>query len=225
MKTIQLKNGEHLSIHQLLANDLPIIMQLQEEVIQSLDDKRSLQPLSEEEFMTILNGNGLMIGAFHHERLIAFRAMLYPKVDEAEHLAADAGIPQHEWSLVSYSEISTVHPSYRGQSLQKKMGYILFELVDQHMYRYVCATVAPFNIPSLLDKFAQQMYIVALKEKYNGLLRYILCRDFTFSGENGEEQCVVRMDHIIQQQQLLDEGWRGVGIYEEQGQWYVRYCK
>lgn len=225
MKTLQLKNGEQVAIRQLNLDDIPILQALQEEVIQALEDQASLQPLSAEEFMFMLKGNGLMIGAFHHERLIAFRAMLQPQTDEEEHLAADARIPLAEWSSVMYSEITTVHPSYRGHSLQKRLGRIVFDLIDQQRYRYVCATVAPFNIPSLMDKFAQQMRIVALKEKYNGLLRYILYRDLYHSEDCETERFTVRMDDIEQQQQLLEEGWYGADIYMEDEQWFVCYYK
>ena len=45
---------------------------------------------------------------------------------------------------------------------------------EDSKYDYVCCTVAPFNIPSLKDKFAQGMAIAALKEKYGGSLRYVL---------------------------------------------------
>ena len=47
--------------------------------------------------------------------------------------------------------------------LQKKME-------NTTMFR----TVAPFNIPSLKDKFAQGMEVAALKEKYSGSMRYVL---------------------------------------------------
>ena len=39
------------------------------------------------------------------------------------------------------------------------------ERLKKDDYKYVCATVAPFNIPSLKDKFAQQMEIAAMKWK------------------------------------------------------------
>lgn len=225
MKSIQLKNNDLLHIHLLSEADVDRLWTLQSEVIQALENPSSLQPLSKEEFMHILKGNGLMIGAFHDERLIAFRAMLYPQVDEEEHLAADAQIPQVEWSKVVYSEISNVHPLYRGYSLQKKLGHIIFDLIDRDQYRYVCATVAPFNIASLLDKFAQGMTIVALKEKYNGRLRYILLRDYNTLEKACLKSCLVRMDDTVQQQQLLENDWQGVSLQQEQDDWFVRYVR
>src|SRR5699024_10216636 len=104
---------------------------------------------------------------------------LVPPLDDPEHLGIDAGIAKQERHKMIYSEITVVHPYYRGNGLQTYMGEIVFEQMDKNLYPYVAATVAPFNIPSLKDKFALGMMIIALEEKYNGKLRYVLFKDFT----------------------------------------------
>ena len=151
-------------------------MELQEKVIASLNVASFLQPLSEEEFLFILNGNGSMIGAFHDDRLIAFRAMLEPEIDE-HHLGIDAGLSESELPSVLYSEVTNVDPEYRGNKLQQILGELLMEHVDKDRHRYVFATVAPFNIASLKDKFALGMHIISLEKKYGNLLRYTLMKD------------------------------------------------
>jgi hypothetical protein len=45
-------------------------------------------------------------------------------------------------------------------------------------YDYVCCTIAPFNIPSLKDKFAQGIEIAALKEWWE----YAVCFCEEFKG-------------------------------------------
>src|SRR5690606_9485680 len=99
--------------------------------------------------------------------------------NEEGHLGIDAGVPITELSTVIYSEISNVDPHFRGNNLQVLLGEILMQEVDRQRFRYVCTTVAPFNIASLKDKFAHGMEIVALKVKYGDLLRYILMKDLT----------------------------------------------
>lgn len=225
MNDVTLKDGRVLSIQTLEEKDLHILLALQDEVVAALAEGTFLQPLSTEEFQHILKGNGMMIGAFYEGRCIAFRAMLIPAVDEVEHLADDAHIPESEWEKVIYSEISNVHPDFRGNSLQKILGKVLFELVDPSVYRYVLATVAPFNMASLLDKFAQGMHIVALKEKYGGLLRYVLVRDFTEVVPAGEATVVVDMADTKEQQRLLEEGWKGIRVRFEDEKWFVVYAK
>ena len=78
-------------VQALTLGHLSEIVSVQEQIILSLKDKQSLQPLSKQEFEFILNGNGLMIGAFVDESLIAFRALLVPLIDE-EHLGLDIGL-------------------------------------------------------------------------------------------------------------------------------------
>src|SRR4051794_1653399 len=102
-----LKSGHEITIIQLTVDQLEEILALQRKVIESLTTESFLQPLTKEEFLFILNGKGLMIGAYHNEKLIAFRAMLEPEIDD-EHLGMDAGLPRSEWPLVLYSEISNV---------------------------------------------------------------------------------------------------------------------
>ncbi len=40
-------------------------------------------------------------------------------------------------------------------------------------FSFICATVAPTNPASLIDKFKQGLEVVALKEKYGGKLRFV----------------------------------------------------
>lgn len=223
--TKELKSGQVVSIRTCTKEDLPQILTLQDEVIQSLTDKSSLQPLSADEFLPILSEQGILIGAYDQDELVAFRAMLIPSPDEVDHLAEDAKLPKEAWPQVIYSEISNVRPSFRGNGLQKILGEVLMEEVDQERFRYVCATVAPFNIASLLDKFAHRMQIVALKEKYEGLLRYILLRDFKEQEIVEVETQFIPMNQIKAQQLLLAEGWRGTGLEKRDNEWFVTYRK
>lgn len=218
-----LKSGQEITIKTCTNDDLPAILALQKEVIETLTTTSFLQALSKEEFLHILSANGLMIGAFFEDELIAFRALLIPDVHETDHLGEDAGIPKAAWSKVIYSEISNVSPSFRGNGLQKILGECIIEEIDREKFRYICATVAPFNIASLLDKFAHGLKIVAVKEKYEGLLRYILMRDFD-AEENEAGQCqFVPMEDIVQQQKLLAAGWTGIRLEKRGSQWFVGY--
>lgn len=220
-----LRNGEEVLIRSCTMDDLHALLYLQDEVIASLTTVSFLQPLSTEEFTSILTGNGRMIGAFSGNELIAFRALLIPPVDEPEHLAADAGLAEAVWSQVIYSEVSNVKPSFRGNGLQKILGKLLIEEIDTKQFRYIFATVAPFNIASLVDKFAHGLQIVALKEKYGGNLRYVLQRDFKAQVKQSDMCEFVPMENREEQQVLLAKGWRGVAVEQQGEQWVVQYCQ
>jgi hypothetical protein len=208
-----LRKTQLMYMKRLYLEDLPLIEQVQKEVIDSLPEKATLQPLSTEEFLFILNERGLLIGAFVEDRLIGFRALLIPEIDE-EHLGRDLGLPEEELSRVIYQEISVVVPDYRGNRLQQKLAEVIMKELSnlERQFRYVCCTVAPMNIPSLKDKFLQQMHIGALKEKYGGMERYILVKDLEHPAFRYANHTSVKLDDFKRQRQLLAEGYVGIGF-------------
>lgn len=224
MKTvITLTTGKSVTIRKMEEQDLSSVLELQEYVIEFLMDRTFLQPLSEEEFLFILRGNGLMIGAYDAAKLIAFRAMLEPEIDR-DHLGWDAGLAESELSSVLYSEVSNVHPDYRGHSLQQILGTILMKEIDRSRHRYIVATVAPFNIPSLKDKFSLGMHIISLEKKYGGLNRYTFMKDLAGSEKIGSPEFIVDMEDLPRQQEFIRKGLIGTRIQEEEGKWKVIYC-
>lgn len=203
--------------------DLSIIQAVQEDVCAALENPAILQPLSDEELLNILSGNGVMIGVFVSERLVAFRALLKPQVDEDEHLGADVGAT--DFSRVLYQEISNVHPEFRGHSLQKLMARWIMDEVELTHYDWICATVMPYNIASLKDKFAQGMYVYALKLKYGGKLRYVFGKDLHSTKEFTNASIHVSMGDTEKQQQLLADGFVGVAMEPFDDDWLVEYRK
>ena len=219
-----LKDGHPFFIRALHLEDLKAIYHVQKEVLQVLDHPDSLSSLSENEYEYILTGGGKMVGVFADGWLVAFRALLVPGDDE-EHLGSDVGLERNELESVIYQEISNVSPRYRGYQLQKTMAMVLMEQLKKDEYKYVCATVAPFNIASLKDKFSQQMEIAALKQKYGGLLRYVFVKHLHEKGSEWKAEQDVPMQDTKTQQKLLEEGWRGTNISCGPDGWLVRYCK
>lgn len=221
-----LKNGVKFRLAELGYSDLEPIMQLQEKAVDHMVSPHFLQPLSTEEVAWILSGHGRIIGAYVQNRLAAFRALLVPKLSE-EYLGKDGGIDNGERSRIIYSEISVVDPDYRGNRLQNKMGRILLKTVDRNRFRYILATVAPFNIASIKDKFELGMEIAALKKKYGGKWRYIFMKDMDHLSRSlpCRDEKLIRMDEIHTQQELLESGYRGKGLERIDGQWHVRFCE
>lgn len=220
----ELRDGTHVNVRYLTKEDLSVIMQLQDIVIENLIDKDRLEPLSKEEFLTILSDDELMIGVFDQKTLIGFRAFLNPKNDE-EGLGKDIGLLESEYPRIVYSEISNVHPDYRGNGLQTFMGKTWIESLDRRNFKYILSTVAPFNIASLKDKFALGMRIHQLKNKYGGKLRYIFCRDLQAKKNQIIEMKTIEMGDIQKQQQYLNDGYVGWKMVPVKDTWYVEYVK
>ncbi|PEP07504.1 N-acetyltransferase [Bacillus wiedmannii] len=219
------QNNEPFHVTLLTLENIEQILSLQNVVVEALEDKSRLQPLSLEEFQYILEGNGMMIGAFIENELIAFRALLVPPIDD-EHLGLDIGIAESELHRVIYQEISNVHPSCRGNGMQKILATVIMDELqnEDSKYDYVCCTVAPFNIPSLKDKFAQGMEIAALKKKYGGSMRYVFVKELRGDKErNWTDVKSVPMSDAIGQQALLSEGYRGYEMEKVDGDFVVKF--
>ncbi|MFK4378832.1 hypothetical protein ABH948_004251 [Bacillus sp. RC218] len=208
------QNNDPFHVTLLSLEHMEQILSLQNVVVEALEDKGRLQPLSLEEFQYILEGNGMMIGAFIQNELIAFRALLVPPIDD-EHLGLDIGLSESELHRVIYQEISNVHPNCRGNGMQKTLATVIMDELQKEdsQYDYVCCTVAPFNIPSLKDKFAQGMEIAALKEKYGGSMRYVFVKELRKDTERDWTNVKsVPMSDVSEKQALLSEGYRGYAM-------------
>ncbi|MGM2841325.1 GNAT family N-acetyltransferase [Bacillus cereus group sp. Bce002] len=219
------QNNELFHVTLLSLEHIEQILLLQNVVVEALEDKSRLQPLSQEEFQYILEGNGMMIGAFIENELIAFRALLVPPIDD-EHLGLDIGLPERELHRVIYQEISNVHPNWRGNGMQKILATVIMDELQKEdsKYDYVCCTVAPFNIPSLKDKFAQGMEIAALKEKYGGSMRYVFVKELREDNERDWTDIKsVPMNNAGGQQALLSEGYRGYKMEKMDEDFVVKF--
>lgn len=219
------QNNEPFHVTLLSLEHIDQILSLQNVVVEALEDKSRLQPLSLEEFQYILEGNGMMIGAFIENELIAFRALLVPPIDD-EHLGLDIDIAESELHRVIYQEISNVHPNSRGNGMQKILATVIMDELQKEdsKYDYVCCTVAPFNIPSLKDKFAQGMEIAALKEKYGGSMRYVFVKELR--GDKVRDW--TEIENVLMcdaggQQALISEGYRGYEMEKIDGDFVVKF--
>lgn len=200
------------SVHVLSLDALEELQTMQKEVEQHVDDSSTLQPLSEEEFTTILTGGGLLIGVYVRDTLAAFRALWYPG-KHIENLGRDVGLPEAEWEKVVHQEISCVLPEYRGNRLQKSMGVWIMEAFHaaDHGRTHLFCTVHPENPGSLKDKFSQGMVIAAVKEKYAGMLRYIFYRPISSPVLWDESTIVtVQQKDYAEQKSLIEHGYVGV---------------
>lgn len=220
------KNGVNYEVRRLIVEDIESILNMQDEAAEQLVDKDVLQTLSREEYEYILGGKGLMVGAFIRNELIAFRALLVPPTDE-EYLGRHVGLADSTEQII-YQEISIVHPDYRGNRLQQKLATLIMEELNKssHGFQYVCCTVAPFNIPSLKDKFNQGMKIGALIQVYEGKLRYVFVRRIHEEEEKEWEQTKkIPMDQTEKQQELLQAGWVGNKLVKIEDTYVIQFVK
>lgn len=186
---------------------------LQGYILETLENKEAFYPLTPAEIRNILKGDGgLALGAFVDGKLIGFGAVYFPK-DNEDNLGRDVSLLPAELRQVAHLEACFVHPDYRGNALQTKMGKLLLKQVFSiKVFRYLFSTVMPANIPSLIDKFLQKMKIIGLKQKYNKSWRYIFYRDLWVEEDFSERKVVfVSSIDIPRQLMLLNRGYQGIG--------------
>lgn len=226
IKQNRLLDGTVYTISYLSLNDLEKIINLQNNVIKKLDDNMFLQPLNLNEYKHILNGNGFIIGAFHQSRLIAMRALLKPEIDE-DHLGLEAGLKLTQLHKVVYQEISLVDPKYRDNRLQQILGNVIMDQLENETdkHEFVCATVSPFNIPSLLDKFRQKMIITSLKQIYDDKWRYVFFKQINVKDIKWNIIEKVLMSNYEKQIKLLHDGWHGYSLEKYHDDYYVLFGK
>ena len=110
--------------------------------------------------------------------------------------------------------------------MQKILANVIMDELQKEdgKYDYVCCTVAPFNIPSLKDKFAQGMEIAALKEKYGGSMRYVFVKELRGDKERDWTDVQrILMSDASGQQALLSEGYRGYEMEKTDDTFIVKF--
>lgn len=182
---------------------------------------------SMEEFRRSLDPQyGVVYAAYSGEKMIAFYIIVKPP--ENENLGIDIGLSLEDRQLLLHGELSHVLPPYRGNGL---MRFLFKEclrdaLITWKDHRYLCTTVYPFNIPSLKSTMDESFVIVNLKEKYGGVLRYILLRraDSEVTVLNGEKHMVC-LDDLASQRQYLDQGFVGTNLIQKDKIQFVQFEK
>lgn len=228
MKLLQrfpLKNKAICTLYVLTEAQQAEVVQLQNQVVDHLQDKSILQALTHEEWQYIFSDKGLIIGAFVDEQCVAIRAVLQPPLAD-EYMGEHCYVTPEQRPYIMYQEISFVHPKMTGNGLQQKLAQTIMQEMDTTVVKYVTTTVAATNIPSLLDKFRQQMVATAYEEIYEGKMRFVLVKrtDNAPLLTLGETEVMPFTDIAIVQQRLRT-AWCITGIEQIDTTWHYRLRK
>lgn len=191
-----------------------IIIELQRHVMSLMSRSDLFIGLYPEEVENMLeDSGGIMIGAFVKDKLIGFYGIYFPNLNY-DCLGIDLGIPEEEFTAIAHLEGAVVHPDYRGNSIQKLFtGICIEEALKIRNIRYLCATVSPYNLPSIESVFKVHLYIKMMKVKYGNMLRYIFVRDLENTEEIVEESIVdIESNNFDLQSKLLQNGFVGFNL-------------
>lgn len=189
------------------------MMYLQEIVIQNLEDKEVFRRHSIDYIRDHFKIENSIIGVFTEDGLIAYNVLYFPG-ENGDNFGADINLPEEELNKVVHLETVAVHPSYRGNSLQRRMEEIHLRVIKDLGYAHVCCTVSPKNLPSIRNIFSNGLIIKGLKIKFGGRLRYIMHKNILSPSAIGHEEIRISSLNIEGQIDLLSRGFLGFRAVE-----------
>lgn len=200
----------------------------QQTTYQKMVDKKLYAPIPDQMVRAVLGKKGLTLGLMVRNRICGFVCFYFPG-DDLENLGKDAGLPDQELENVVHWERCLIDPEFRGNHLQFRLGELLVNATTalDKKYRYMCATVAPNNYPSLHQLFEQQkMVAVALKKKYGNLWRFVFFQDILRPLQMLHEGVVtVGCTDYEQQAELFKQGYCAFQALQEQEQTKILFAK
>lgn len=192
------------------------VLDLQRTVTDSMINGAYCLPSSTKDWKRMLQDEGYVLGAFVENRLIAYRALLFPGKN-ADNLGRHLDFSEEKLDKVFHLELAHVHPDFQGNRLQITMTQLLIDnLKKGGRWKYLLSTVYPFNYPSIKDKFSARMLIVELAEMYSGVWRYLFLSDIMEPIEfDIDDLKTAKIDDFKTQIELLEKGYYGYDLEKE----------
>ena len=209
-------------IHYLEKSHLPQILALQDVILGRLSRSDLLEAFAPAFMEAHLGAKGFILGTFVGDRLVAFRNVYFPDLNDREwNLGYDIGLETvDDLTRVANLQMVCVHPDFRGNALGWRMNAHAIHIVRRlGRFTHLCATVSPYNYWNIRTLLRSGFTIRKLKPKYNGKLRYVvyqhLTRPLDLSATNGRVS--VRLTDIARQEELIRKGLIGVELTEVPG--------
>jgi ribosomal protein S18 acetylase RimI-like enzyme len=208
----------------LIEDDLKNIMNLQDIVLDNIKDPDTYHPVSKEILKEHLSKD-FAIGVVIDENLIGFCIIHLPGFEEGN-LGRDIGMSKEDLKKAAHIQFIFVHPSYRGYSIQNKLIKHIHDIVGDMGYCHVLCTISPKNYYSLHNTLQSGFLIREIKEKYDGLHRYILYKNISINFDPSWQDVVtVRSSDIERQKKLLSEDFLGFKVSKVSDEFFIHYGK
>lgn len=172
---------------------------------------QAVKPETREFMLSLLQGRGRVIGAWHEDALVAYGVLQHDLLEHDD--------PRSLLGLTAAQPVcklagAAVDPGWRGQGLQRALIRRRMDCAPRDAALF--ATAAPCNLPSWHNLLACGFAVRALQYLYGGHARYLLAllpQEQAVSLRPEAEVCV-ELDNgeLPQQQALLMQGWRGTAV-------------
>jgi len=154
----------------------PNILSLHKEIFASLRRPEFFRHPEPGLVHSCLSETGLSSGLFIDGRLIGCRLTLAPGNQSNNH-GIDLGFTHNKLALVAQFEGIIVLPEFQGLGLGRTLIEHNISMIRQTHLQYILATCHPDNHRIIKLLQSKGFVIVKTLEKYNGLLRHVLCND------------------------------------------------
>lgn len=168
------KRGEmELTVRLIRPDEVDLVMNLQARVHAHMPDP-SLLAAEDREQVEESVGPDACLGIFDGDRIIAFALMVANRESEERNTGQKNGYPPEE--CVSF-DTAFVDPDYRGLGMQKYLLEVREQIARQMGAKRALVTVAPQNVHSLRNVQGFGFEVIARKQLYGGLDRYVLMKE------------------------------------------------
>lgn len=207
----------------LVEDDIQEIINLQNIVLANIKDSDTYYPVSKEVLKGLMNNGDSAMGAVIGEELVGFCIIHIPGPEQGN-LGRDVGMTEEDLNTVAHIQFIFVHPDYRGYSIQNKLIKHILDIVTDAGCRHVLCTISPKNYYSLYNTLQWGFVIREIKEKYGGLIRYILCKNISIDANPAWQEIVtINSSDIDGQKRLLDDGFQGFGVSKGSDGFIIHY--
>lgn len=163
---------------------------------------------SDEDFLNILEGRGVVLGIQEGDRIVCMRTVLFESHDE-DLIREDMGLLPDQRPRMAFVEYCIVHQDFRGNNLQY-LTYCYMENFLWDDFDYFCTTVSPHNLYSLNNVLSCGFYAFRLKPCYGGYMRYLLRKDLKHAPSIRTKKHVgALVSDYGRQQEFLESGMVG----------------
>ena len=159
---------DELKFVEFKLNNLNEILQLQDEVILSLENPLLLRKNTPEMFVDCLTPPNYTIGVKSGDKLIALGVLYLPKDNEEDLSHLLIGVDLTGKKSANY-KLCMVAKDYRGNGLQVALGKMLEDKAKEYGINLLCATVSPDNFYSRNNMLKLGYTFNTTLPKYNGV--------------------------------------------------------
>jgi GNAT superfamily N-acetyltransferase len=197
-------------------SSLPDLLRLQEVIAANLPCPEVFMLHDERYFPEIFRHERSAIGAMVGDELIAYSIIRIPGL-AGDNLGRDLNLPEDELTGVCHLQAIAVHPTFRGNGLQRKLAAAHLHVIEEMGCKHVCCTVSPKNPVSLANILSCGLVIKGMRPKLHGWCRYILHKNISSPVGRAEaagpgaykKEIRICSDDIKGQIDLLKRGYEG----------------